>query len=194
VSYKTYTTEAFVCGSYLSQTSDKSYLLFTQEAGMLYATAKSVREEKSKQRYALQDFSHVRVTLVKGKSGWKVGSAQALGNLFTSARSRSERALVHHVFRELRTYVHGEVPLTQTFLDLCEVCEQSLFESGMQDAIGDIFALRLFFVLGYINPHEMLVPLVTAHTLKDAVGHYRDAYKGVLMEALETAQKASHLA
>ena len=70
MSYQTYITDAVVVGSYASNTADKSYLLFTKRAGMLYATARSVREERSKQRYALQDFSHITVTLVKGKGGW----------------------------------------------------------------------------------------------------------------------------
>ena len=38
---------------------------------MVLAAARSVREEKSRQRYALQEFALVRVSLIKGKSGWR---------------------------------------------------------------------------------------------------------------------------
>jgi len=89
MSYATYTTEALVCGSRNNNTSDRAYLLFTEEVGMIWASARSVREERSKQRYALQDFSLIRVSLVKGKSGWRIGSVEATCNPFMEARSRS---------------------------------------------------------------------------------------------------------
>lgn len=56
MAYETYTTEALVCGTFNRNTADRSYLLFTREAGMLYADARSVREERSRQRYALRTF------------------------------------------------------------------------------------------------------------------------------------------
>ncbi|MEX2341217.1 MAG: recombination protein O N-terminal domain-containing protein, partial [Candidatus Paceibacterota bacterium] len=83
MSYKTYTTEAIVCGSRVNNTSDKSFLLFTKDAGMLWAAAKSVREERSRQRFALQDFSLIRASLIKGKSGWRIGSVESDRNYFT---------------------------------------------------------------------------------------------------------------
>ena len=48
MSYQTYITEALIVGSFDSNTADKSYLLFTKSAGMLYASARSVREEDRK--------------------------------------------------------------------------------------------------------------------------------------------------
>ena len=63
MSYQTYTTEALVCGTYDRNTADRSYRLFARELGMLFADARSVRLEKSRQRMALSDFSLVRVSL-----------------------------------------------------------------------------------------------------------------------------------
>jgi len=45
MSSRQYITKAIVCGSVQSMTSDKSYLLFTQELGMVWAQARSVRME-----------------------------------------------------------------------------------------------------------------------------------------------------
>ena len=56
MAYVTYTTLALVCGTFDQKTSDRSYMLFTREAGMLFASARSVREERSKQRYASTRF------------------------------------------------------------------------------------------------------------------------------------------
>lgn len=83
MAYVTYTTDAIVCGTYDRNTADRSYRLFTRELGMLYADARSVRLEKSKQRQALQDFSLIKVSLVKGKAGWKIGSVSEVQNYYT---------------------------------------------------------------------------------------------------------------
>jgi len=86
----------------VQNTSDKSFLLFTRDNGMLFATAKSVREEVSKQRQALQDFSRIRVSLVKGKTGWRIGSVESLRNDFSAAYDRETRGSVVSLYRLLR--------------------------------------------------------------------------------------------
>jgi recombinational DNA repair protein (RecF pathway) len=109
MAYQIYTTDAIVCGGKAMNIADRSHLLFTREAGMLFATARSVREERSRQRYALQDLSCVRVSLVKGKAGWRVGSVQGLGNYYFAATDRAARGSVISFARLLRRFVHGEV-------------------------------------------------------------------------------------
>lgn len=115
MAYQTYTTDALVCGTFDRNTADRSYLLFTREAGMLYAAARSAREERSRQRYALQDFSLVRVSLVKGKAGWKVGSIEALENFYHRAHDKSARGSVVSVFRFIRRFVGSEEPAPALF-------------------------------------------------------------------------------
>lgn len=151
MAYKTYTTKAIVCGSRASHTSDKSYLLFTEGAGMLWATARSVREEKSKQRYALQDFSSIRASLVKGKSGWRIGSVEAESNVFMSAPSQHARAGLASVVNLLRRLLHGEEINPEVFIDVIDLFAAlpplSAEEVG---CLVDQFTLRLLWHLGYV--------------------------------------------
>lgn len=163
MSYQTYTTEAIVCGSNDSYTSDRSYLLFTREAGMLWANAKSVREERSKQRYALQDFSVIRVSLVKGKSGWRVGSVEAISNPFMEAKLRSARAGVSATIKLLRRFLHGEEPHISIYDDavIALACMTTADESDLQD-LQDQFMLRMLHGLGYIAPHATYNALLQA--------------------------------
>jgi recombinational DNA repair protein (RecF pathway) len=190
MSYKTYTTEAVVCGSFAQNTADKSYLLFTRDGGMLYASARSVREERSRQRYALQDFSHLRVTLLKGKHGWKIGSAEALGNAFLRAPSREHRGLVSFAVGALRRYVHGEVALPKIFDDLLFVLRLS--EAPLPQ-LRLLFEARLLFVLGYIAPEDPLRPVLEALSLKEAAEAYAPKMEAQLSAAVEQAAAASHL-
>ena len=151
MSYKTYTTEAIVCGSRDSYTSDRSYLLFTKEAGMLWASARSVREEKSKQRFALQDFALIRVSLVKGKSGWRIGSVESIKNAFLTADTQPARAGVASVVKLLRRLVHGEEVVRAAYVDTRDVL-QHIPRVDPEDVtyIVDHFTLRLLAELGYI--------------------------------------------
>lgn len=187
MSYATYTTDAIVCGSKESNTADRSYLLFTKHAGMLWATARSVRLENSKQRFALQDFSIIRVSLVRGKSGWRVGSVESMGNSFTRARSRSERALVQTVIRNLRRFLHGEESVPAIFED----ARRLLVRIGSDELTnaGDVFTLRLLHHLGYIHTRASFAPLLEG-TIESV---YTESVSAEGHQAIERAYAASHL-
>jgi recombinational DNA repair protein (RecF pathway) len=190
MSYQTYTTEALVCGSHHSQTSDRSYLLFTASAGMLWASAKSVREEKSKQRYALQDFSLLRVSLVKGKSGWRIGSAEAIGNAFLAAEKREERAFVKNIVSLLRRYIHGQESLPQVFADVrCVFIEQAV---PKDDVLQLVFTIRLLHALGYISETPAVTALL-APTLPEAYRAYTPEQTAALELLIQHAHHISHL-
>ena len=182
-----------MCGSHDSNTSDKSYLLFTEETGMLFATARSVREEKSKQRYALQDFSRIRVSLVKGKSGWRIGSVEALGNPFLLATTRLQRALINFVFMQLRRYVHGEIVLASVYLDATEVLQKANTFEHLWSKVGQVFLLRLLSELGYIAPESPWDALVEAPSIETAMGLYTESMAGRIEAVIEKGRHASHL-
>lgn len=140
-----------MCGSRVNNTSDKSFLLFTRDAGMLWATAKSVREERSKQRFALQDFSLMKVSLIRGKSGWRIGSAESEINFFTRSNEKERRAAVTRVIRLLRQFLHGEVTHLDLFADSKEVLSRLIhLEPKDLDELLTIYTLRLLHRLGYV--------------------------------------------
>ncbi len=156
MAYTTYTTDALVCGSRHHNTSDKSFQLFTRDAGMLFATARSVREERSKQRYALQDFTHARISIIKGKSGWKVGSAEALYNPFFESQSRKARGDITYIVKLLRRFLHGEEPNIKIFDDVISVFTHILTHTEIDNSvIKEIFTLRLLNNLGYVASDDV---------------------------------------
>ncbi len=115
MSYSTYTTEAIVCGTYDRNTTDRSFLLFTRDGGMLYAQARGVRKEGSRQRSALQDFTRVRVSLIRGKSGWRVGSVEALLNYYALADERTARGSIVALTKLVRRFARGEEPMPSVY-------------------------------------------------------------------------------
>jgi len=195
MSYQTYTTEALVCGSFDSSTADKSFLLFTRKAGMLYATARSVREERSRQRYALQPFSRISISLVRGKSGWRIGSVEALENLFAQAPSRLSRGSVVSVMKLIRQYIHGEETSPALYDEVVQgmAVLVALPDDTSREEWEAFIKARILYKLGYISPVGEITTLITlplANVPESTLGtHY-----AVFSKYIEDAKQVSHLA
>jgi recombinational DNA repair protein (RecF pathway) len=156
MSYQTYITEALIVGSFDSNTADKSYLLFTRDAGMIYASARSVREERSRQRFALQDFSRITVSLIKGKTGWRIGSVQSEGNFFVEATDRAVRGSIVRICKLLRRFIAGEEPHPDLYEEiLAGLTHLSKTNSKNRNLIEEVIFVRVLYRLGYIAsaPH-----------------------------------------
>jgi recombinational DNA repair protein (RecF pathway) len=161
MAYSTYTTEAIVCGTRDRNTTDRSYLLFTREGGMLYAEARGVRREGSRQRYALQDFSRVRISLIRGKSGWRIGSVESLENYYTGAADRAARGSVVTFVKLLRRFARGEEPMVSVYDFTCGVLP-ALAHPAHNRAFLDVYcAVHFLALLGYVALEALPVSLRT---------------------------------
>ncbi|HFC76631.1 MAG TPA: hypothetical protein ENJ27_00135 [Candidatus Moranbacteria bacterium] len=77
-----YNTEGIVLSSFGVGEANKFFHIFTRELGLIQATAQSVRELKSKNRYGLQDFSVSDFSLVRGRDIWRITNVLSQENLF----------------------------------------------------------------------------------------------------------------
>jgi DNA repair protein RecO len=150
MAYATYTTDAIVCGTFVRNTADATYALFTRDAGMLFADAKSVREERSRQRYALQDFSLVRVSLVRGKTGWKIGSVESKQNFYAHASDRRARGMVTSIIKHIRRFVRGETPHPELFELVLQCLTKAATTLQHPTRFEYIFQVHVLFQLGYV--------------------------------------------
>jgi recombinational DNA repair protein (RecF pathway) len=157
---------------------------------MLFAYARSVREERSKQRYALQDFSHIRVSLLKGKNGWRIGSVESLGNRFMAAENREGRSRVTFIFSQLRRYVHGEIPMPRVFDDALSAITE---EDVVWEDAKRLFQLRLLSELGYISGDPAWKGILEAPSLAESAALLRGDMKEDIDRAIAHAAEASHL-
>jgi DNA repair protein RecO len=192
MSYQTYTTEAIVCGTFNRNTADRSYLLFTKEAGMLYADARSAREERSRQRMSLQDFSYVRVSLVKGKSSWKIGSIEPRGNFFMEACDKAARGSVVSLTKFLRRFYGSEEALP----DLFDYFKGAL--TVVQDTVSSrtvlehIIMVKLLKELGYVDAR--VLPGIADEPVEDlATRSIGDDVEATLAPLIDKAVSLSHL-
>lgn len=192
MSYTTYITEALVCGTMHRNTADSSYLLFTREAGMLFAAAKSVREERSRQRFALQDFSLVRVTLIRGKSGWRIGSVESHENFYSTATDKAARGSVVAIVRFLRRFVHGEETHPELYDYLINALHELLAISGDRSCVDAVVQIRALEMLGYVS--SSVVPATVRTTSLSLIPHTCSPALVTTMERIiDSSVRASHL-
>ncbi len=192
MAYQTYTTEAIVCGTFNRNTADRSYLLFTREAGMLYAEAKSVREERSRQRMSLQDFSYVRVSLVKGKSSWKIGSIEPRENFFMNATDKAARGSVVAATKFLRRFYGGEEPLPQLFDYVRTALTQLSHPTPEREFVERAIQVHILHELGYADTRAV-PPFVQATEINGLEAYATPENIRNLDTIIEKAITTSHL-
>jgi len=152
--YHLYHTEAFVLSSADIGEGNKSFTLFTRDLGLLSASATSVREERSKLRFALQDLSLAELTLVRGRTAWRVTNAAYIDNVRSAfCRRESEARLFARIFRVLRRLLAGEEKNEQLFLSVKEAFNFLRSHTGKAAAEAEVvLVLRILFLLGYLAP------------------------------------------
>lgn len=192
MAYETYTTEALVCGTRDHNTADRSYLLLTKTAGMLFADARSVREERSRQRYALQDFSLIRVSLVKGKQGWRIGSVSADQNLYHAAVDKVARGSVVGLVRMLRRFLHGDGATDGLFAYVIAAAKVLSGPVAHRSFVELAIQVELLAKLGYVDRNKM--PENVRETAPEEVAaQYTPVAERVLSRLHAQAVTTSHL-
>ena len=104
MAYHIHHTEGIILGSVNTGESNKFLYLFTGKLGRVGAVAQAVRGISSKLRYSLQDYALVRADMVRGKTSWRITSAQplhALGGISPSKEQRRATARACTLLRRL---------------------------------------------------------------------------------------------
>lgn len=153
--YHLYHTDALVLGGAQRGEGSKTISLFTKEFGLLTAMAQSVREERSKLRYGLQDFSYSEVALVRGKEFWRVTHASLKENIVQELGGSSGASrMVGRVFALLRRLLAGEERNEPLFIAVLEGL-QFMGKRNDQTAVSGVeivLVLRILYLLGYLAP------------------------------------------
>lgn len=159
--YQKYNTEALVLGSRESGESDRTIVLFTKDFGLIRARATAVRSEKSKMRYALQNYTLANVSLVRGKRSWRVAGATALKLATGDVRAVGTFARSSELVVRL---VHGEEQNPYLYAALVEA-HGALMRDNVEafGTIEIVCVARVLYSLGYISAEALETALFT-HT------------------------------
>jgi DNA repair protein RecO len=97
MSYHIYTTEGIVLKRVAFGEANLILYILTKDLGVIIASARSVRLDSSKLRSALQEYSSVTVSCIKGKNGWKITNAVEEENFFFEKSGEVQKVLAQIV-------------------------------------------------------------------------------------------------
>jgi len=163
MSYKIYNTEAIILESRDVGEASKNLVLYTKEAGMIYAHAQGVREIKSKLRFNLQPMTHVTISLVRGKNTWKAtsvfGHRMFLNPLETHPHSYQTMTRVVALFKRLVSGEEEDALLFESLRDGLYALKEYHEERRLTENIERLVVMRVLFRLGYLSfpPNEGLI-------------------------------------
>ena len=153
--YNIYQTEGMILGGTNQREANRFFYIFSENFGLLRATAQSVREVKSKLRYGLQDFSLSQFALARGKGAWRITNVACHGNLYYALRAEKEKLrIVARLASLLKQLLPNEIEnknlyqIVRTAVSFLETT--SLTAENIED-FEKIILLRILRDLGYFN-------------------------------------------
>lgn len=188
--YQKYHTEALVLGSREQGESDRTVTLFTRDFGLVRARASAIRSEKSKMRYALQNYTYANVSLVRGKNGWRAAGASAIltiqgGPQAVAAFARiSELAMRFVGVDENNEYI---------FQTLMEAHEALILSPDAYPTIEIMCVARILYSLGYISAEALKSTLFTHAAYTTAHLLEAEELRPALLRSINNALSEAHL-
>ncbi len=189
-----YHTRGIILGSVPIGESNRFYKIFTEELGLVGASAQSVRKEESKLRYVLQDFSLINVDLVRGKEVWRITSAGEEASFPVLRGDTARLKLFARTCALLSRLIHGEGREDELFHDLLgalNFLEQTVIPAELTLSFESLAALRSLVWLGYLDPEpyeRFLVPGVWSLSLLEDFETIRTKAIPEINEALHSSQ------
>ncbi len=189
-----YHTEGIILSSRNFGESGKYYHILTRDLGLVMASASGVRKMSSKLRFILQDFSYLKIDLVKGKDFWRVISASKTNVLEDITKKPEIFAILANISRLLKRLLPGEEFNESLFTDLVhglDVLAKAKTKEELRN-IEAVMVLRILNSLGYIGDSEALKDLVSSPFVYDIL-HEVGAKRVHILSEINKALKETQL-
>ena len=150
MSYHIYTTDGIILKRATFGEANILLYILTSELGLIIASARSARLSVSKLRGALQEYSFVSVSCVKGKNGWKITNVAEKGSFYFDYPEYSHK-VISQVAAVLLKMIPGEAPHKEVFRTVRSGFE--FLKSVKEEDIGNfetLLVLRILAELGYV--------------------------------------------
>lgn len=198
MSYHVYTTDAFILDCRSRGEADRLFYLFTKDLGLIRAVATGVRLQKSKLAGHLNNYSYIKVSVIRGKEVWRITDASTNELGVNLLRDPSLREVYVRFLGFIKRMVFGEEADSQTFDTLVKAF--ATIWSGYK--IGEKVDIRVFEALlmirllrrfGYMRKTgELEQFLVEDDYSSDRINAFTE-HRSVAIKEINTALKTSHL-
>lgn len=148
-----YHTEGIILGSRNFKEANKYFYILTRDLGLVYAEAEGIRKISSKLRFVLQDFSYVKVDLVKRKNLWRITSAIKTNELDFLKKDFLKLKIFGNINRLLIRLLPEQENNEKLFTDFLEGLKTFEKTDNKNDFknIEIILVLKILHNLGYLN-------------------------------------------
>ena len=195
MSHHIYHTRGVILGSQSQGESNRFYKIFTEELGLVGASAQSVREGKSKLRYTLQDLSLVTVDLVRGKEVWRIVSAGAWNPLDKIKSDPYRTKILMRYFLFLSRFLQGEGRDQELFAEIIgavEFLEKGNFPDNLALSFETLTTMRALAHLGYMDREEYEPFLMVGIYSREILEQF-ETVRPQALPRINEALSASHL-
>ena len=150
-----YQTEGIILGGSNFGEANKLFQIFTEDLGMIFASATGARLLKSKLRYSLQSFYFSAFAFVRGKSGWRVTNSQEILNLGLCKKEDDEKfKMIVRIFVVLKRLIPAEEKNKDLYFIVKEAMNVLQNKICVKDDLKNfecILILRILKNLGYLG-------------------------------------------
>ncbi|MDB5224703.1 MAG: repair protein RecO, repair protein RecO [Candidatus Adlerbacteria bacterium] len=167
--------------------------IVTADLGLVRASARSSRAEKSKLRYVLEPLTMGRFSLIRGRHEWRLTGAEAAERAFSAALPE-RRTAAGRISRLLIRLIQGQEPVPALF-DVVESGFAALASVPDDEAVGVeyITVLRIVSLLGYLPQSRALEQFVGTSSYGRDLNLQAGSMKPALAKAINTALEVSGL-
>lgn len=169
--YTKHHTRGIVLGKHDNGEAHRTYALLTPDLGKVYAQARGIRNGHGRNKGALQTLSVASVSLVRGKSGWRITNASSEQSLYaklatdpsspdgSAAAGKVKLAVLVRVLKLVRRMLAGEGQAQGVFIAVESfadaLCGEELSLKDLR-TIELLTVVRILHMLGYVKGDERL--------------------------------------
>ena len=189
-----YHTHGLVLSSINKGEANKMLTIYTKEMGLVRAMTQGIRLNKSKLRFALQDYSYAKVDFVRGKDIWRVTSATTVTSFPFARSSKPSILLIARVSQLIERLCDGEEANPKIFDDIIQslyLLDDTDISASSREALELYLILRIMNDLGYIGESEMFDKYLSSsfdHTQTESLLKERQHIISHINKALNESQ------
>ena len=193
MSYHIYTTDGIILKRATFGEADILLYVLTRDLGLVIASARSARLAVSKLRPALQEYAHVSISVIHGKSGWKITNVVEKNNFYFDVPEQNKKVLARIASVLLRE-IAGESPHPEIFQTTVSGFQflKSVTEKNISN-FETLAVLRILSGLGYVvsdTDTEIFLkePNIWSLELLEKISAKKLALVGIINKALKESQ------
>ena len=194
--HKLFVSECVVLSKRGSGEANTHVALLCKELGLIRASARSARVEKSKLRYGLEPLTRGAFSLIRGKYEWKVTGVSEISNQYTMLTvPASRRVALGRVTRLILRLVQGEEPVPALYAAVVEGFQFVIDARDQKDAdaIEIVLVLRILAQLGYLPKTSELEPFTSGDLFSLELAAAAARSRAALIRAINTSLESTGL-